>query len=58
MHPYRNLTLNQPPEIVTNLSGITDVSCLGICDGTATVMAEGAACPTLHRATCVFVERW
>ncbi|MEZ4928078.1 MAG: gliding motility-associated C-terminal domain-containing protein [Saprospiraceae bacterium] len=38
-------TLNQPPEIVNNLSGITDVSCFGICDGTATVMAEYATSP-------------
>lgn len=38
-------TLNQPPQIKNAISGLQDVSCFGVCDGSATVMTNYATTP-------------
>ena len=44
-----SVTINQPPSITTSTS-VTDVSCFGVCDGTATVNAAGG--------TGTFIYTW
>jgi CHU_C Type IX secretion signal domain/SprB repeat len=40
-----SFTVTQPPRVVNTLSGINDVSCFGVCDGTAQVTTNYATTP-------------
>lgn len=40
-----SFTLNQPPQVINTLSGLSDVSCFGTCDGAVEVMTSYATVP-------------
>lgn len=50
-----SFTLAEPPQVVNTLSGIADVSCFGICDGTAQLVTNYATTPA---TTGNFIYIW
>jgi gliding motility-associated-like protein len=43
-----SVTINEPPAIVSAISSISNVSCFGVCDGSATVLYAGGSPPLIN----------
>ncbi len=43
-----SVTINEPPEIVSVISILTNVTCFGVCDGTSNVLYSGGVAPLTH----------
>jgi len=50
-----SFTLNQPPQVVNTLSGIQNVSCFGVCDGTAQIATNYATTPNPTPGNFIYI---